>query len=135
MATAIENAVISSDLKADPDQIWSAEALPNATTKTSSEFLLGQTMGGVEIKVVAVNGDTLIGDLTIELQTSDTTGTGYATQLTETVVATTVIADGDELARFILPREVSGELYSVIKLTTAGADQAVTVDAYPVFVS
>jgi hypothetical protein len=135
MATPIVDAVISSDLKADPDQIWAAQALANTGTITSDEFILGQTMGGVEIKVVVVAGATLNADVTIELKTSATTGTGYATKLTEVVAGTTVLAAGDEIARFILPREVSDEIYTTLDITTAGADQAVTVDAYPVFVS
>ena len=135
MPKAIVDTKLSGDLIANPDVIWSAEALPSSTTKVSSEFLLGQTMAGVEIKVVAVAGATLVGALTIELQTSATTGTGYATQLTSSFIATDVIATGDELARFILPREVVDELYTVVKLTTTGADEAITVDAYQVFVS
>ena len=135
MPKAIVDTKLSGDLIANPDVIWSAEALPSSTTKVSDEFKLGQTMAGVEIKVVAVAGATLVGALTIELQTSATTGTGYATQLTSSFIATDVIATGDELARFILPREVVDELYTVVKLTTTGADEAITVDAYQVFVS
>lgn len=135
MATQIVDAVISSDLKADPDQIWSAQALADTGTINSSEFVLGQTMGGVEVKVVVVAGATLAGNVTIELKTSSVTGGAYTTALSELITATTVLATGDEIARFILPREVSDQLYTTLAITTAGSDQAVTVDAYPVFVS
>jgi hypothetical protein len=135
MAKAIETGTIGEDLRSQPDQIWTAEALPNTTTKTSGEFKLGQTMGGVEVKVKVVAGATLAGDVTVELQTSAVSGSGYATKVSKTTIATTVLATGDDLAGLILPREVCDELYAVIKITTAGADQAVTVDAYPVFVS
>ena len=135
MATPIVDTKLSGDLIANPDVIWSAEALPSSTTKQSAEFLLGQTMAGVEIKVVAVAGATLVGALTIELQTSATKGSGYATQLASSFIATNVIATGDELARFVLPREVVDELYTVVKLTTTAADEAITVDAYQVMVS
>lgn len=135
MATPIVDATISSDLKAAPDQIWSAEALANTGTITSNAFKLGQTMGGVEVKVVAVAGATLVGNVTIELKTSDAAGGTYATEIDTLITATTVVAAGDELARFILPREISGKLYSKVAITTAAADQAVTVDAYLVFVS
>jgi hypothetical protein len=135
MAKAIKDTKLSGDLIANPDIIWSAEALPNAGTKNSADFKLGQTMAGVEIKVVAVAGATLIGALTIELQTSSEKATGYVTQVATSLIATTVIAAGDEIARLILPREIVDQLYSVVKLTTTAADQAITVDAYPVFVS
>jgi hypothetical protein len=136
MATAIENATISSDLKADPDAIWTAEALPNATEKLSSAFKLGQTLGGVEVKVVANGGHTAVGDIDIVLKTSATSGGSYAEATgTYNIAATTVIADGQELARFILPREEVDKLYAKVSITSSGNDVAGLVDAYLVFVS
>ena len=135
MAIPIVDAVISSDLKAAPDQIWEAQALADTGSILSNAFVLGQTMGGTEIKVVVVAGATLAGNVTIELKTSDAEAGTYVTQISEIITATTVVAAGDELARFILPREVNGQIYTKVAITTAGSDQAVTVDAYPVFVS
>lgn len=134
MATDIVDAVISSDLKFDPDQIWTAEALPASTTKLSAAFKLGQTMGGVEVKVVCQTGVTLTAALQIDLQTSATSGGTYATQVTS-IVPLGAIAAGDELARLILPREVADELYSKILLTTTADESLGKVDAYIVFVS
>ena len=134
MATAIENGVIGSDLKSAPDQIWIGEALPNATTKLSSAFKLGQTMGGVEVKVVCSTAGTATAAIKIELQTSATSGGSYVTQVEKTQ-ALGAIAVGDELARFILPREVVDQLYTKILITTTADESAIDVDAYLVYVS
>ena len=52
MPKTIVDTKLSGDLIANPDIIWTNEALPATATITSDEFLLGQTMAGVEIKVV-----------------------------------------------------------------------------------
>lgn len=134
MPITIVNATISSDLKANPDQIWAAEALPSNTTKLSSEFKLGQTMGGVEVKVVCETGGTLTAALNIHLQTATTSGGSFATLLTQTVAIGAITAQ-QELARFIIPREVSDRMYTKIALVTTANESAMKVDAYPVFVS
>jgi len=135
MAKSIIGGTIGEDLRSQPDQIYTAEAIPNSTTSLSSAFLLGQTMGGVEIKVVCNVGATLIGTgLLIELQTSATEAGTYITQVSK-VVPTGAIVAGDMLAGLILPREVCDEMYTKIKMTTTAAQAAGTVDAYPVLVS
>lgn len=134
MATAITSATISSDLKAAPDAIWTGEALPDSTTKLSDAFKLGQTMGGVEIKVVCSTGGTATAAIQVDLQTSATATGTYTTQVSKTQ-ALGAIAAGDEIARLILPREVTGELYAKVLLTTTEDESAIKVDAYPVFVS
>lgn len=134
MATPIVDSTIGSDLKADPDQIWTAEALPDSTTKLSSAFKLGQTMGGVEVKVVVATAGTLTAALDVEVQTSATEGGTYVTQGKQTT-ALGAIAVGDEVGRFILPREVSGELYTKVALITTDNEVAMAVDAYLVQVT
>lgn len=133
MATAIEDTKLSGDLIANPDVIWSGEAIPSSTSLESSEFLLGQTLGGVEIKVVCDAPTTLASDLQIELQTSETEGGTFATS--NITIATGAILAGDELARFILPREVVGRMFTKIKMTTTAVQATGTVKAYPVYVS
>lgn len=134
MATAIENATISGDLKSAPDQIWTGEALPNATNKLSDAFKLGQTMGGVEVKVVVSTAGTLTAATVIELQTSATEGGTYVTQVQKTQ-ALGAVTVGDEIAKLVLPREVADQLYTKIKITTTADESAVEVDAYIVYVS
>ena len=69
---------ISSDAKFAPDEIWSAEALPNATSKLSDVFMFGEIQDALEVVVLA-NTNISIADterLAIELHGSATrTGT------------------------------------------------------------
>lgn len=135
MAKAITDGTIGEDLRSQPDQIYTAEAIPNSTTSLSPAFLLGQTMAGVEIKVVCNVGATLIGTgLLIELQTSATEGGTYATAVSKTVPTGAIVA-GDMLAGLILPREEVDKMYTKIKMTTSAAQATGSVDAYPVIVS
>lgn len=135
MATPIEDGTIGGDLKAYADQIYTAKAIPNSTTSLSDAFLLGQTMAGVEIKVVCNVGATLIGTgLLIELQTAETETGTYKTAVSKTVPTGAIVA-GDVLAGLILPREESGRLYTKLKMTTTAAQATGSVDAYPVLVS
>jgi len=135
MPKEIVDTKLSGDLIANPDVIWSGEALANAGTITSGAFKLGQTLGGVEVKVVTNTGGTLAGNVTVELKLSATEDGSYVTESSDLVNLGTVLADGDDIARFILPREIEDLLYAKLAITTAGADQAILVDAYPVFVS
>jgi hypothetical protein len=91
-------------------------------------------MGGVEVKVVCSTAGTLTAAVQIDLQTSATEAGTYATQISKTQ-ALGAIAVGDELARFILPREVVDQLYTKILVTTTADESAIDVDAYLVFVS
>lgn len=127
--TAIESFTISGDLYSKQDEIWVGEALPNATTKLSDAFKLGQTMAGVEVKVVCSTAGTATAAIQIDLQTSATSGGTYTTQVSKTQ-ALGAIAAGDELARLILPKEVEDELYAKILITTTADESAIDVDAY-----
>jgi hypothetical protein len=129
MATAITSHTIGSDLKAAPDQIFSAEALPNATNKSSSAFLFNQNVGGCEIKVVCETGVTLTAALVIEVQTAATEAGSYTTVATETVPLG-AIAAGDELLKYVAPRELVDQIWTKIKLTTTADESAGKVDAY-----
>ncbi len=121
---------VSGDLKAYGDAIFSAEALPNNTSSLSDAFLLGQTLGQCEVKVICETGTTVAaGGVLVELQTSATTGGTYVTQVSKTVPAGAIVA-GDELAGLILPRELNGETFTKIKLTTTATQATGKVDAY-----
>lgn len=130
----ITESTISSDLKSVPDQIWTAQALPNATTLNSDVFKLGQTMGGVETKVVVETAGTLTAAVTIRLQVSDASDGTFVTENAVTVPLGAV-AVGDEIARMILAREVCDKLYARVQIVTTADESAIKVDAYHVFVS
>ncbi len=71
---------ISDDLKADPDEIWAAEALPNTTSIESDEFLAGRTQGDIELVIELVTELTIAGGQTVDfdLLTDDDEGGSYA---------------------------------------------------------
>lgn len=122
------------DLKSKPDEIFKDEALPNASNVLSDGFLLGQTLGGVEIKTVCSTAGTLTANVVVELQTSETVDGTYVTKARMTQ-ALGAIAKGDVLAGLILPREVVGEVFAKVKITTTADESAITVDTYPVYLS
>lgn len=77
MAQAITDATLSKEwLKFSPDEIWAAQALPNATDLTSDLFMAGNDQGGVGIQIEA---DTTVdidstATLDVFLITYDTSG-------------------------------------------------------------
>jgi len=137
--TAIVDFSIGSDIKAKPDAIFTAEAI-TTTPITSDEFLLGQTSGGVEIKVTANAAMTLAEDevLTFEFQTAAASGGTFATYATLTITGgtgDTVFAEDDELFRYIADRELADEIYSKVVLTPDTTSLASSVNTYLVIVS
>jgi hypothetical protein len=136
MSLDIETTEIGRDLRSAPDQIFAEQILTSTSTVSSGEFKLGNTMGGVEIKIVATTVHTLVAALTINLLTSAVAGgTKNSTLDTATVALGTVTAVGDVLYKFIAPRENIGEIYTQLDLVTTDNEAALKVDAYMVFVS
>ncbi|MCP5004925.1 MAG: hypothetical protein GY941_13450 [Planctomycetes bacterium] len=121
---------ISTDLKSYSDAIFTAEALPNNTSKLSSAFTLGQTLAGCEVKVICETATTVAaGGVLVELQTSATSDGTYVTQVSKTVPAGAIVA-GDFLAGLILPKELNDQLFTKVKLTTTATQATGKVDAY-----
>lgn len=140
MATAITSHTIGSDLKAYPDAIWSAQALGNTTTITSSQFLLGGVDGGVEVKVMCNTGFTLPQDesLTFAVTTATASGGSFTTHVTQTLTGGTggtAYVSGDTLFSFVPPRELVDQMYTKIAVTTASDLSAGKVDAYLVTIT
>lgn len=139
MSTPIETTVLSGDLVSAPDNIWTAEAITTAPI-TSGEFILGQTMAGVEIKVKAAAAMTIVDGetVTMEVQTSATSGGTFVTYSAHSVTGATgntVLAAGDTLVTAVMDRELSGEIYTKIVLTPDTTSLASSVDADLVFIS
>jgi hypothetical protein len=132
MATPITTGTIGAALKANPDAIFTAQALANAGATTSAEFMLAQTMGQVELKLVA-NGAVATGvgeTLVITVVTSPTSGGTFDnTIFSKTIPASTTIADGDEIAAYIPSRDVT-ECYAKLVVTSDFDASALDVDAY-----
>ena len=88
--------------------VWEGIQAPNATALTSGEFLLAQTMGGTELKLIA--GDdgfiTTTGPTVVTVVTSPTSGGTFDdTVVSYTIPADTTFVEGDDLFKYIPPRE------------------------------
>jgi len=132
MAKAIATNKIGGDLYCEGDLIFDAQALASSGATTSAEFLLAQTMGAQELKVVANSalatgsGETLV----ITVVTADASGGTFDnTIFTATVEASTSIAAGEKLASFIVPREVE-ECYAKVVVTSDFNATDMDVDCY-----
>ncbi len=136
--TAITDFTIGTDIHADPDYVLKEEAITTSAI-TSDEFILGQTSGGVEIKVTTNAAMTLPEDevLTFEFQTAAATGGTFATYQTLTMTGgtgDTDFAEDAELFRYIVDRELADEIYSKVVLTPDSTSLASSVNAYLVIV-
>ena len=134
MATEIIDYTIGSDLKAGPDQIFTAQALADTGTVTSNAFILGNPMGRNEVKVTVATAGSLTAALTINIQTSATSDGSFTTVESFTIPLGAITA-GQVLASYIPVRESEDELYSKITLVTTDDESAMAVDAYLVYVS
>lgn len=121
MGKAIADYKIGADLYAAGDIILEDQALPNNTTAfLGSEFLLPQTMGGVQLNFVTGTAglDTGAGTLAINVYTSPTSGGTFDNLIYSITLDSSydqnagVLIDG-----FIVPRDVT-ECYAKISATT-----------------
>lgn len=137
MAKAIATNKIGGDLYCQGDMIFDGQSLASSGATTSSEFLLAKTMGAQEVKIVA-NGAVATGageTLVITIVTADESGGTFDnTIFTETIAASTTIADGDVIASFIAPRETA-EIYTKVVITSDFDATGLDVDAYIVGVA
>lgn len=124
----------NNDLNAGPDKIFRGQALPNNSNTSSSAFRLGNVQGGNEIKVVVATAGTLTAALTVEVQSSATEGGSYTTVDGGTfTTALGAITLGQELAKYIPPKETT-DMFFKVKLTTTANESAMAVDSYLVWV-
>ena len=125
MATAITTGTIGSDLYCEGDLIWEDEAGPSDETITSDEFLLDQTMGAAQLKIVAGTDGLVTGAsnrVTIKVLTAATSGGTFDNVAVEQLLpVSTTYAAGDEIFSFIPPRELA-EVYTKISATVATDD-------------
>lgn len=104
--------------------VWEDIAGPDNTTLTSGEFLLAQTMGGTELKLIAgADGFvTTTGPTTVTVTTSPTSGGTFDdTVVTEVITADTTFAEGDTIFTYIPPREQT-EIYAKINVDVTTDD-------------
>lgn len=136
MSTAITSATISREwTRFAPDAIWSAQALPNATTLDSSEFMVGLDQGSVGIQIEA---DTTVAiaagqELLIELFSGSVSGTYDTTQaMFKASAAGHTFEIDDEIVGFI-PEDVGP--YCKIRITTDADESGDDINAYLRYIS
>jgi hypothetical protein len=131
---ALTGTIGNDPAKFDPDYIYEAAALPNATDATSSTFKMGRTQGGVQLTVQA---DTTVNiadgqSLKIELL-HDTSATG---DFADSVVIYDETASGSAIAfavdatiiKYIAPDDV--ESYNKLKITTSADESGDDINAF-----
>lgn len=136
MGTALTSATIGKNTKFAPDVIWSDQAGPNDATITSSEFMLAQTLGGAQLKLVAGTDGLVTGAsnrVTVKVITSPTTGGTFDNTIIEALLpASTTYSAGDDIFSYIPPREVE-ECYAKITVTVATDDlSSYDIDAFTI---
>lgn len=113
--------------------VWEGIQGPNATALTSGEFLLAQTLGGIELKMIA-GDDTFVtttGPTVVTVVTSPTSGGTFDNTIaTYTIPADTTFAVGADIFEYIPAREET-ECYAKLVLTVTTDDlSAYSVDAF-----
>lgn len=125
---------ISDDLKAAPDVIWSAQALANAGTITSGEFLFGGVQDALEVVIKANTAISIADGQTIEIaiQGASASGGSFAQ---EAIIyrgapsgGTLDFAAGDTIAVFASNRALS--VFNKLTITTSADESSEKVDAY-----
>lgn len=131
MSTALTSGTISKPYtKFAPDAIWSGEALPNATTKSTSEFMAGYAQGAVAIRMEA---DTTVAiaagkQLNVQLRSGSVSGTYDTTTEIYNADAGGVTYEIDDLVF----EYAVGELgpYHILDVTTDADESGDDVDVY-----
>ena len=127
--------IIGGDAYFQGDMFFSGTALADTGATTSGEFLLAQTLGSSELKIMA-NGAVATGvgeTLVVSVQTSATSGGSFTEVFSATIPASTTIADGEVVASYIAPREVE-DIYTKVVITSDYDASALNVDGYTVLV-
>lgn len=139
MSTEIENTDLrAKDLYSVQDKIFDDQALANSGATASGVFMLAQTMGSTQLKIVAGAGGCATGageTLVIKVETSPTLGGTFDNMVfTKTIPASTTFAAGTDIASFVPPREVD-EIYTKITITSNFDATGQSVTAYQVGVA
>ena len=125
MGKPIATTKIGQDLYSDFDAIWQDAVGPNASTVTSPTFMLAQTLGATQLNLVGGTAGFSTGGsnvVTVTIVTDPVEGGTFATTVfSKALPVSTDYADGEIIASFIPPRELS-DMYAQIKVTVATDD-------------
>jgi len=139
MATPIVDGTLSREwTKFDPDSIWAAQALPNASDMTSAEFMAGYDQGKVGVQIEAdttvdiADGESLL----IELIHDTSTGGDYLDAITlydQTASGAAINFAVDEEIIAYIPEDVGP--YCKLKITVSADESGDDINAYLRFLS
>ena len=132
MGTALTAATIGKNTHFAPDVILDDVALESSGTTTSGEFLLAQTLGRTEVRVVATTAIATASDsLVVSVVTSPTTGGTFDDTIFVKTITGVSYAIGDTVAAFIPPQEIT-ECYAKITIVSDYNASDESVDAYTI---
>jgi hypothetical protein len=118
MGTPIEDATIGKNTHFAPDVILDDVALESSGATTSAEFLLAQTLGKTEVRIVATTAIATAGDsLTVTIVTADVSGGTFNNTIFTEVITGKSFAIGDTLSAYIPTQEVA-ECYTKVIITS-----------------
>jgi len=137
MGKEIATNEIGGDLYSAQDLIFENQNLAISGDTVSSEFMLAQTLGGAQLKIVAGADGCATGvaeTLVIKVETApDSGGTFDNVIFTKTIPASSTFAAGSDIASFVPPRELD-EVYTKITITSDYDATGQEVTAYQVIV-
>lgn len=130
---ALASGTIGAELYSDTDAIYTNEAVPQNTNKTTSTFFFGRTLHGLELVVTV--GSTAVGlangdILTIafaQAEDDNFTSATYTTLYTKTFGASETIAVGTELVRYVADSKEGA--YFRLRVTTDDTAATGTINA------
>jgi len=118
MGTALTAATIGKNTHFAPDVILDDVTLESSGTTTSAEFLLAQTLGRAEVRVVANTAIAVGSDnLTVSVITSPTSGGTFNDTIFVRALTGVSFAIGDTVAAYIPTREIT-ECYAKVTILT-----------------
>ena len=103
------------------------QALANAGDLVSSEAVIGQCSGGVQLNLIAESTATLTGTITGVVEASATSGGSFSEIGRFLVPASTAIVEGKTIESWAFPREYKDKLYVKVTLTTSADDSGKSV--------
>jgi len=132
MGTPIEDATIGKNTHFSPDTILDDVALESSGATTSAEFLLAQTLGKTEVRIVATTAIATAGDsLTVTVVTADVSGGTFNDTIFTKVITAQSFAIGDTVAAYIPTQEIS-ECYTKVVITSDYDASDESVSAYTI---
>lgn len=129
MGKAITTTEIGYNVGFAPDKFFDGEALVNAGTVTSDEFLFANALGMIELKILA-NGTVATGageTLVISVTAASESGGSFTEVFSKTIPASTSFADGDEIAAYVAPSSLY-DCYTKVSITSDYDAAALNVD-------